>query len=511
MTRMLRVALSIVCAAIAGVALAPGTALASYEVHTCGPEATPGLWTQVNTAPAGYASGSLCGGPESGPVGGDKQGSMYAEDILSSPANIPNGSRAGWTLTAPAGATITRISYYRTLASYIDSDQAAGLFLANGAPLEQCRKSTAFGSPLSCSMPNNRIPVVFANLNTPSLFFGVLCDLVTQGAIACSTGGTIHRVQAYMYSARVTISEDTAPTVTNVGGALWGAGVVSGSVPVTFSASDASGIREQAVQTLGRTIASTLQGCDFTSLQPPCAQSPNATLNVDSTRVADGTQTFQLVVTDAAGNSQIVTSPPVTVDNYGPPPPSGLTATARAGSKAIALTWSNPSNAPQPVNAAMAQLCSTSCSAPVSVNAFGAAQLTAPGPGAYSARVWLLDTSGRGGPHNTAATTVTVPSTSSPPPAPGPGLMKTKISALLHGRRLRVSGRVAASGRVTVSWRSKLHGKTVGRGSRIVTIRNQRLRLTFAVARGARTRSATIRVAVRSARGMLAQARARRG
>jgi hypothetical protein len=438
MTLMHRAGLSILCAAITGALIAPAVALAgSYEVRTCGPEATPGLWTQVNTAPDGYASGNLCGGPEFGPLGGDKQGSLYAEDILNSPANIPNGARAGWTLTAPAGATITRISYYRTLASFAAVDMAAGLFLANGAPVEQCRTATAFGSPLTCSKPNDRAPVVFANLNTTSLFFGVLCDLVTQGAIACSAGGAPkHSVQAYLYSARVTISEDSAPTVTGVGGALWGGGVVSGNVPVTFSASDASGIREQAVQTLGRTIASTPQGCDYTSLQPPCAQSPNATLNVDTTRVADGTQTFQLVVTDGAGNTQILTSPPVTVDNYGPPPPSGLTATARAGSSAIALAWTNPANPPQPVNAAMAQLCSTSCSAPVNVNAFGTAQLTAPGPGAYSARVWLLDTSGRCGAH---------PTPPGPRPSPSPQPRRRRPSSRGSARCYTAAGCASAA------------------------------------------------------------------
>ena len=107
-------------------------------------------------------------------------------------------------------------------------------------------------------MPNNQVPFVFSNLNTPSLFFGVLCDIVTQGRIGCGAGGApLHNVQAYMYSAAVTLTESSAPTVTNVAGALWGAGLVSGTVAVTFSASDNTGIREQAVQdSSGETIVS---------------------------------------------------------------------------------------------------------------------------------------------------------------------------------------------------------------------------------------------------------------
>ena len=189
-------------------------------------------------------------------------------------------------------------------------------------------------------MPNNQVPVVFTNLNTTSLFFGVICDIVIDPAVtACIGGGTIHDVQAYMYSANVTVTENAAPTVTGVGGALWGGSLVSGTVPVTFSALDASGIREQAVQSdAGQTVISRPHACDYTQ-QPPCPQSPNATLNVDTTRVVDGPHTFRLVVTDTAGNSTVVNSPTVVVDNHGPPPPVGLIATARAGSDTVALTW----------------------------------------------------------------------------------------------------------------------------------------------------------------------------
>jgi hypothetical protein len=221
-----------------------------------------------------------------------------------------------------------------------------------------------------------------------------------------------------MYSARVTISENMAPTVSSVAGALWEGGLVSGTIPITFGATDGSGIREQAVQTAGgQTVVASSQSCDF-AVQPPCPQSPDATLHVDTTKVPDGTQAFRLVVTDAAGNGQVVTSPPVTVDNLGPPPPVGLTAAATVGSNALALSWSNPANPPAPVTGAMAQLCSTSCSAPSSVNAFGGAQLTTPGPGVYVARVWLVDAAGRGGAHNAASAAVTVPSSVSPPPPP---------------------------------------------------------------------------------------------
>ncbi len=512
MTGMLRSALRVLGAAIACAILTPSWAVAgSYVVPACSPGSSPGQWAQVNTAPASYASGNLCGGPEIGSLDVTTQGSLWAEDILSSPADIPDGARAGWMVTAPAGAAITAISYYRTLTSRGSRDVAAGLYTAAGEVLEQCRIAIPFGSPISCSMQNDQVPRAFSGLSTSGLFFGVLCDLVQQDITACLAGGApLHDVRAYMYSSRVTISESVAPSVAGVGGALWGGGVVSGTVPVTFSASDASGIRTQTVQTAGgQTLVSTANGCDFSG-QPPCPQSPAATLNLDTTRVADGTRTFRLVVTDAADNSQVVASPPVVVDNHGPPAPVGLTATAQQGSSAIALAWSDPPNPPQPVSGAMAQLCSTTCLPALSVSASGSAQLTAPGPGVYSARVWLLDSAGRGGPHNAATTTVTVPAATLPPPPPA-SPARTRIGAVLHGRQLRVSGPLDLDGRVTVSWRSKIRGRTVGHGSRTVTVRDGRLRVTFAIPRRARTRAATIRVAVRSRQRVVGQARARRG
>ena len=66
----------------------------------------------------------------------------------------------------------------------------------------------------------------------------------------------------------------------------------------------------------GATLVSAPQACDF-SLAQPCPQQPSGSLSVDTRRVPDGPHTFSLVVTDAAGNSQVVTSPPVVVNNTG--------------------------------------------------------------------------------------------------------------------------------------------------------------------------------------------------
>ena len=492
------------------VALCGSAVAGSYVVSACSPANSPGLWAQTNTFPTALATGNLCGGPAVGPTDGSHQGALYAEDILGSSASIPDGSRAGWTLTAPAGTSITAISYYRSLHAYNESNMISGLFQADGSPLEQCKIPWPFppGSSIRCDKVNDQAPVTFTGLSTSSLFVGVMCRIVD--GTSCVAGGTIHAATADLYSARVTLSESGAPTLGNIAGPLWGGGVVSGVVPVTFTASDPSGIQEQLVRSdAGQTLISALQPCDF-STTPPCPQQPAGVLNVDTTRVPDGPHTFSVVVTDAAGNNQIATSPSVVVDNHGPPPPT-LTATALGGgSRVIALSWRNPPSPPAPIARAMVQLCQATCPAATSIGASGAAQLTAPAPGLYSVRLWLLDASGRGGPHNAALTTVNVPAGDGTPPGTGTG-KATKVAAVIKGRRLRVTGTVPVSGRVTVSWRSKVRGRTVGHASRVVSVRGRRIALTFAVPRRARTRAATIRVAVRSSRRIVGQARARRG
>jgi hypothetical protein len=230
-------------------------------------------------------------------------------------------------------------------------------------------------------------------------------------------------------------------------------------------------------------------------------------LSVDTTRVSDGPHTFSLVVTDAAGNTQVATSPTVVVNNGGPPPPAALTATAKGGgSNVVALAWRNPVGAPAPITAGRVQLCQTMCPAPVAVTASGAAQVTAPGPGLYTVRLWLVDSQGRGGPHNSALTSVTVPSGDA---AGSSGATRTRVTAVLKGRRLRIAGTIARTGRVRVSWRSKsAGGRTLGSGSRIVSIHSHKIALTFAPT--ARARRGTIRVVVRSGSLIVAHARARR-
>jgi hypothetical protein len=405
---------TLILAALLLVAAAPSAAAASgsYTVTTCSPTTSPGAWQQINTFPGGMTSGNQCGGPIIGPLDGGDPGALYGEDLIGSTVHSPSGAQAGWSFTAPAGTTITAVSYYRSLLQQGDLDWVAGLFAANSTKLDVCHSN-----PNPCSSPNNQAAVTLTGLSTSGLFFGIECDPVSPDT-DCLAGGTDHYAQADMYSAKVTLSETATPTVSNLGAALWGGSVVWGSEPVTFSTQDPSGISQVALDGPDGQIALQPQSCDYSQTQP-CPQLSSGSLELNTTQLHDGPQTLTLLVTNAAGNTTTVQSPTVVVDNNGPPAPTSLTATAvGGGSDAIDLSWSDPANPPQPVSGAFAQLCQTSCGAAIAVNGSGGAQVTAPGPGTYTIRLWLVDQAGRGSAANATTTAVTVPAPPTPPISP---------------------------------------------------------------------------------------------
>jgi len=156
---------------------------------------------------------------------------------------------------------------------------------------------------------------------------------------------------------------------------------VWGSEPLTFSASDLSGIFQVALDGPDGQVALQSGSCDYSQAQP-CPQLPSGSIGLNTTQLHDGAQTLTLLVTNAAGNTTSVQSPPVIVDNNGPPAPTTVTATAvGAGSSAVDLSWSDPANPPQPVSGGFAQLCQTSCGDAIAISASGGAQIITPGPG----------------------------------------------------------------------------------------------------------------------------------
>ncbi len=414
-------------AATAGVAAAvavPGSPTASatptpgsYTITACSPGSSSGAWTSTDQATTSLTTSNLCGGvPAFGPDDAATQaisttGALFAEDQIGSTTPVPTGSHAGWELNVPAGIQITAISYYSSYEASMDG-WLSGLQVDGTPQSSDCQRNLLHTTP--CAYYNNQAPQVETGLDASSVFFGVQCAQVEGGQTCLPSVGGSHDVEAALYSAQVTLQRTGGPIVQSEGGPLWGSGVVTGSVPLSFNASDPSGIADvQVLSDTGATLLNQQQSCTYTQVQA-CQELPSGQVQINTSALQDGAQNIQLVLTNAAGDTTVVQGPTIAIDNNGPPAPSQLTATAAsATSDVIDLAWSNPANSPQPIAAAYLELCQATCASPVQVSTSGAAQVTAPAAGSYTVRLWLTDTAGQGGQSNIATTNVTVPAATS--------------------------------------------------------------------------------------------------
>ncbi len=478
---------------------APGASAGTYTVSACSPTNSAGSWQPVNTFPSGLTVGNLCGGPATGP--GEPQapptdeGALFAEDSTNTTVNIPNGAEAGWMFTAPTGTAIVGLSYYRSLHAHQEPDLIPGLWNGEGAALESC--PATFADHFECSMLNNQAPAVGV-LNTNSLFFGVRCNLVDGGEFCVAAAPGERHAQADLYSASVTLSEASSPTVSSVSGTGWGSGVLSGLVPLALSASDYSGIASVEVRSsLGAVLASAPQSCDYYNAVP-CPNLSQATVTLNTTAASDDPQTLILQVKDAAGNVTTVTSQPVTIDNHGPGAPTGLTATLDGAQ--VVLSWSNPTSPPVPLANGYVQLCQASCGVPLAVVSSGPARIATPPAGTYTVRLYLTDAAGKSSPF------VSVPLTI--PPATGKG--KEMLHAVIdsHGR-LYVTGPVPKGvTEVRVCWHSKRGKRTLG--SHCVTLHARHGRIAVTFHPSALARRGHITVTVSKGHGLIARLTATR-
>jgi hypothetical protein len=426
--RALLLAAVLALGAVAGAIVAGGTASAqggsgTYTINACSPSTTSGGWTSVDQLSTSMTAGNLCGNgtPAIGPNNTiSDTGALYGEDLIGSTTQVPNGDQAGWQLTAPTGVTITGISYYGSFETD-DGGWLAGL-LIDGQPLANvcvtglattncdCRTNADDVSP--CQVLNNQVAQVEGDLNADSVFFGVECDQVDNAPSCSPASSGSHSVEADMYSAQVTLVESDQPTVQGEGGGLWSSGPVWGTVPLTFAASDPSGIARVDVLDSTSDVDDVQESCTYAAIQA-CPELPSGGVDVNTLEIPDGQQQIALKLTDAAGNTTVAQGPTVVIDNNGPPAPSALTAAAASKTtNVINLAWSDPANPPEPTQDAYAQLCQSACGNPIAVSTSGGAQITAPAAGPYTVRLWLTDTAGRGSSANAATATVTVPASS---------------------------------------------------------------------------------------------------
>ena len=145
-----------------------------------------------------------------------------------------------------------------------------------------------------------------------------------------------------IFSLTMTLEESVLPNG-DASGALLGAGEQSGTRPVDVTGSDAdSGVSRIDVTLDGVDVGSTdfATDCRLDRFSP-CPTNVTRSVDVDTTKVADGSRLLRLVVTDLAGNVRTINKGYVAVENV--PAPSNSSAPTISGEKRVGRSLASAS------------------------------------------------------------------------------------------------------------------------------------------------------------------------
>jgi hypothetical protein len=438
------------------------------------------------------------------------------------------------TFTPLPGTTITRLRYWRAIHKVADPGDRWEPYISlstRNNVIDTC----VIGGQSTCTTgaddwyPNDATTTFrgsyrdLPDLSASSIIIGVHCR--DSDVDTCGNGALLTRVDAEIFSAFITISDLTSPTVGAPTGAGWTADTWSqGVLPLALASSDATGISATRVYADGSLIASLQRACSYDRPRP-CSDEPAGAVGLPTAGLADGAHEIAVSGVDAAGNeTRVQRASPLLVDNNAPAAPVGLMSAAPSSTEnRFEAHWSLPPDTGSPVVAARYQLCQAGLCGAVQT----APSLTAitgfalPAEGDASLRVWLVDDLGHEAPSAAATlalryaptpgpgllpvpqptpTPTPTPPPQHPSPAPRPARKAApalKITSLRHsGRRITLRGTISAraSGRVTVRFRTHAN-----RRARTLTlhprIRGRRFHTTFTLPRSlARARAGTATV-----------------
>ncbi len=263
-------------------------------------------------------------------------------------AHPANTDLATWSFNAPSGETLQAATLWRAgntagggnsndsylfwLSGVANSGENTVVFDSCDA-FKGCHEEGNLQDPLATK---NRIEVPSSALHSPYLSLNASCgSLISSSECSSSPGDTNgYAASVELFAADLTLTQETAPTVKEVSGALAEAATISGTSDVAFTATDpASGVYQAIVQVDGQTVSTTpldsngghcvdvgqsTDGLPAFLYTQPCAHSVSADVPLDTTKLSDGTHHLVVSVTDAAGNSTPAVDRQVTVANGTP-------------------------------------------------------------------------------------------------------------------------------------------------------------------------------------------------
>jgi hypothetical protein len=458
--------LVLVVSVAAGLASLPQTTWAgTFTVSSC--DRSTGNVNQawlasLNSDPAHLDVAVTCPPLAGGTLRQQQEQGLWAADHLPSTTNSPDGAQAAWVLTAPAGTSVTHVSYDRFVGSTPELGWVSGLW-ADGALIDTCSASNgqctgggAYGDPTGDTAE--------LSMHATQLRFGVRCSEVNSGG--CLTGFSGHAVWASMAGSAVTITDNTPPDLGSPTGPLWGAGPAGGYhrgiEQVGFTPSDSTGIKQVSLIVDGQASEIRDQACDYTQVAP-CPTLPNQTFNLDTNSLADGSHTIVIAAEDAAGNVAQLSHTIIT-DNTAPGPPAPVVAqgTDWQRSRTFNVTASAPAGQISPISAADYALCdagASSCGPIESVTASSSTvtlpPITVAADGDWRLKLWMKDAAGNVNPAFAALIPLRVNSSiSGTPAAPTVGPSDTPVVSSGTSGPVPNAGRGAAG---LVFWASIEH------------------------------------------------------
>ena len=322
------------------------------------------------------------------------------------PGRVPRGSRSYFVMNAPAGTRFARFTWSGQ-ARRRDCRYALQLWASrpDGAPtpIKNVRANTRCprrGYAQAAGWPR---PRTYDIAGATKIVQRIVC-VGEKKEPHCSSRG-LNYIRTF--KAQATVVDVSPPAVSVLQDNPFTQGQwVSGRQTVNYVASDNVGVRGARALVAGNSWGEHHRECNYAA-RVPCVNGPGA-ISVDTTSLADGTQTLAVDATDAAGNLGVSGTVPARIDNTAP----GAVAVDLAGGalwrnvNSFDLQWVNPTEADRaPIVAARYQVCSsgqTECgeARQPGTNISGLGSLTVPGPGEWEVRVWREDAAGNHEPAN---------------------------------------------------------------------------------------------------------------
>src|SRR5437588_4695854 len=385
------------CLCAASLAIAGRARAGTYEGVAC--DAAPG---GVNNSWTGTASPSMAA-RQTCPTRHQASGGMRVTNrVNAGTAQLFAG--ATMAFDAPAGATIDRLSAQYAIHREDRAWQVG--FFTDSTMLSGCRPN----DPHAACRTTTAWPGFSSTWNLAQGVRRVSIQASCQAAVGCSTKPTdsvlSEAVGLHLFGATVRVRDDSPPPIWDVSnGPLTNGAWQRGAQFVGYAASDNVGIRATHLYVDGLRRGELERPCDYTR-RIPCSDLVYSQYTVETQALADGPHELRVEAVDAAGNVGSYRAG-FRTDNTAPDAPTEPVVDGGEGwrgTNSFALHWTNPPSA-APIAGAAYELCNTvtgMCNTGTrgGTGIDSISDLSVPGPGDYTARVWLQDWAGNVNPAN---------------------------------------------------------------------------------------------------------------